>query len=109
MLKSFETILEALNETGTLATGEALKQFDTDGSDRKIKNEKWTSKFDPFKAYQTPYGEVQVARHVYQNSKGCKTYCPLENTARIIVTSTPRFAFINSNKFAKMASFLKMT
>jgi len=29
MLKSEEAILEALNETGTLATGEVLKQFDT--------------------------------------------------------------------------------
>ena len=104
MLKSEEAILEALNETGTLATGEALKQFDTDGSPIQIKNEKLTSKGEEFKAYQTPYGEVQVARHVYQSSKGGKTYCPLENDARIIVTSTPRFAKMVSNKFAKMAS-----
>jgi hypothetical protein len=31
LLDSEETIQTVLNEAGTLATGEALKQFDTDG------------------------------------------------------------------------------
>lgn len=104
MLESEEAILNALNETGTLATGEALKQFDTDGSPIQIQGEKWTSKGEDPKIYQTPYGEVEVTRHCYQSSKGGETYCPLEHDARIVVTSTPRFAKMVSNKHAKMSS-----
>jgi hypothetical protein len=52
------------------------------------------------KVYQTPYGEVVVERHVYQRSGGGKTYCPLEQEARIIITSTPLFAQQVSSKFA---------
>jgi hypothetical protein len=52
------------------------------------------------KAYQTPYGEVVVERHVYQRSGGGKTYCPLEREARIIMTSTPLFAKQVSSKLA---------
>lgn len=70
MLKSEETILKVLNETGTLATEEALKQFDTNGSPLKKNGEKWTSKGKEYKIYQTPYGEIQVERHVYQSSYG---------------------------------------
>ncbi len=44
------------------------------------------------KAYQTPYGEVVVERHVYQRSGSGKTYCPLERAGRIIITSTPLYA-----------------
>ena len=52
------------------------------------------------KAYQTPYGEVIVNRHVYQRSCGGKTYCPLERDGRIIMTSTPFFAKQVSSKLA---------
>lgn len=52
------------------------------------------------KAYQTPYGEVVIERHVYQRSGGGKTYCPLEREARIIITSTPLFAKQVSSKLA---------
>jgi hypothetical protein len=100
MLESEETILNALNEAGCLATGEALKRFDTDGSAIVIGGIKWTSKGEEPKYYQTPYGEVEVMRHVYQTSAGGKTFCPLERDARIVVTSTPRFAKVVSHKFA---------
>jgi hypothetical protein len=99
MLESEETILNALNEAGCRATGEALKRFDTDGSAIVIGGMKWTSKGEEPKYYQTPYGEVEVLRHVYQTSAGGKTYCPLERDARIVVTSTPRFAKVVSHKF----------
>jgi hypothetical protein len=42
-----------------------------------------------------------VERHVYQRSGGGKTDCPLEEAARIIVTSTPLFAQQVSSKFAE--------
>jgi hypothetical protein len=100
MLESEETILNALNEAGCIATGEALKRFDTDGSAILIGGMKWTSKGEEPKYYQTPYGEVEVLRHVYQTSAGGKTFCPLERDARIVVTSTPRFAKVVAHKFA---------
>ena len=77
-----------------------MKRFDTDGSVILIGGTKWTSKGEERKYYQTPYGEVEVLRHVYQTSAGGKTYCPLEREARIMVTSTPRFAKVVANKFA---------
>lgn len=52
------------------------------------------------KAYQTPYGEVVVERHVYQRSSRDKTYCPMERDARIIMTSTLLFANQVSSKRA---------
>jgi len=104
MLFSEESILEAVNNVGNLASQEILKSFDTDGSAIMIGSSKWTSKGQEIKAYQTPYGEISIPRHVYQSSKGGKTYCPLESNARIVVTSTPRFAKIVSNKYANLAS-----
>jgi len=52
------------------------------------------------KKYQTPYGEVSIERHVYQDNQGGKTFCPMERDARIVTTSTPRFAKRVSNKMA---------
>lgn len=104
MLKSEESILNAVNEVGTLATSEAIEQFDTDGNPIIKDSETWTSKGKEPKTYQTPYGEVEVFRHVYQSSKGGKVYCPLEDSARIVVTSTPQFAQMVSSKYANMPS-----
>jgi hypothetical protein len=104
MLECEEAIQVALNEAGTLATGEALKTFDTDGSPIVIGETTLTSKGQEPKTYQTPYGETVVERHVYQSSRGGKTYCPLERDARIVITSTPRFAKQISHKYAQMSS-----
>ena len=76
LLDSEETIQTVVNEAGTLATGEALKQFDTDGGAIQVGAEKWTSKGRQPKTYQTPYGAVEVERHVYQSSAGGTTICP---------------------------------
>ena len=100
MLMSEERILDALNEAGTMATGEILSQFDTDGSSIKIGNQIFRTKGQFEKNYQTPFGESRVLRHVYQSNSGGKTYCPLEQSARIVVTSTPRFAKIVSSKYS---------
>jgi hypothetical protein len=104
LLETEVTIQSVLNEAGTLATGEALKQFDTDGSPIEVDGKPWTSKGALPKTYQTPYGSVNILRHVYQSSTGGVTYCPLEVDARIIITSTPRFAKQISHKYAEMSS-----
>jgi hypothetical protein len=101
MLDTEEAIQQVLNHAGVLATGEALKQFDTDGTPLVFGSTRWTSKGQEPKAYQSPYGEVGVDRHVYQTGEGGATFCPLEREARIILTSTPRFAKQISNKYGE--------
>lgn len=104
MLDSENTVQNAINELGTVATGELLKTFDTEGEDIQFGSVKMTSKGQLEKYYQTPYGEVNVARHVYQSAAGGATFCPLEKEARIILTSTPRFAAQVSHKMATVAA-----
>ena len=102
MLQAEDAILEALNEAGQVATQEAIQKFDTDGNPLMIDGIKWYSKGCLPKTYQTPYKDVSVSRHVYQQSGGGSTFCPMEQRARIIGTATPRFARMVSNKIARM-------
>jgi len=99
-----QTIQERLNQAGVVVTQEALEQFDTDGSPISVGSLKFTSKGQLPKEYQTPYGVATVARHVYQSSQGGKTYCPLDRDARIVVSSTPRFAKMIAHKYAEFGS-----
>jgi hypothetical protein len=104
MLDFEETLQHRLNEAGVVATAEGLKQFDTDGSPLTVGSSKLTTKGPVEKDYQTPYGVATVARHVYQGNHGGATYCPLDRDARIVVSSTPRFAKILSHKYAEFSS-----
>src|SRR3954452_17803780 len=104
MLDFEETLQQQLNAAGVLATQEGLQQFDTDGSPITVGATKLTSKGRLPKDYQTPYGMARVERHVYQRPQGGATYCPLDRDARIIVSSTPKFAKMVSNKYAEFGS-----
>ena len=104
MLETEEAIQGALHGAGCLASREALGYFDTDGSPIQIGAELWRTKGRQPKCYQTPYGEVELERHVSQRSGGGATYCPLERDARIVITSTPRFAKQVSSKLAQGAA-----
>jgi hypothetical protein len=104
MLDSEEVIQQRLNEAGVLATQEALQRFDADGSPIQVGDTKLTSKGKLKKEYQTPYGVAPVERYVYQSSRGGKTYCPLDRNARIVVSSTPKFAKMVSHKYAEFGS-----
>lgn len=104
MLDFEEALQDRLNEAGVVATAEGLKQFDTDGSPITVGPVKFTSKGQVEKEYQTPYGVAAVARHVYQSNQGGPTYCPLDRDARIVVSSTPRFAKVLSHKYAEFSS-----
>jgi hypothetical protein len=104
MLDFEETLQQQLNAAGVLATQEALQQFDTDGTPITVGSITLTSKGPIPKEYQTPYGAATVERHVYQSSQGGATYCPLDRDARIIVSSTPKFAKMASSKYAEFGS-----
>jgi hypothetical protein len=101
MLEAEEAIQDALNEVGLLGTEEKLKRFDTDGSPIQLGSVRMTSKGQFTQEYETPYGSVALPRHVYQTSEGGKTFCPLEETARMILNATPKFAKMISYKYAE--------
>ncbi len=102
MMEMESGILDSCNEVGCLATTEALKKFDTDGSPIMLGTTKLTVRVKDNKTYQTPYGRVELQRHVYQTTKGGKIYCPLEDKARIIRNATPKFAKQISHKYSNM-------
>ncbi len=104
MLDAEDAIQDALNEAGVVATAEALGRFDADGKPITIDGVKLTSKGRLPKDYQTPYGVATVGRHVYQPSRGGRTFCPLDDAARIVVSSTPRFAKQVAHKYAEFGS-----
>ena len=70
----------------------------------KSAKKKYTAKIKENKEYQTPYGAVNIKRHVYQSSSGGKIYVPLENGSRVIHGATPKFAKILSHKYASMSA-----
>lgn len=56
-------------------------------------------------AYQTPYGEVVVERHLYQSSAGGATICPLEQQCQLrFGSATPRLAELVSFKLASQTA-----
>lgn len=102
LLEMEAAVQEASNAVGRCATEEALKRFDADGSPIRIGEIKLTARGRDPKAYQTPYGEVEIERYVYQSSRGGRIYCPLEQGARIVRGATPRFASQLSHKYAQL-------
>lgn len=104
MLDAEEAIQDTLNQADAAATEEALRRFDADGEPIRIGPTKFTSMGKVRKEYQTPYGVAAIDRHVYQGSKGGKTYCPLDRDARIVVSSTPRFAKMLAHKYAEFGA-----
>jgi len=100
-LSGEEIIQQALNAAGMLASKALLKKFDTDGSPIEVAGIRLTSKGQVLKKYHTPYGVVDVERHVYQTSAGGETFCPLDKEARIVGSATPKFAKMVSHKYAR--------
>lgn len=104
MVSGEEIIQVAANALGELATKELLKIFDTDGSPIKFGSLYFTSKGKVNKEYETPYGKIGIERHVYQNSNGGSTFCPLDHDARIINSATPKFAKMVANKYSRSSA-----
>ena len=73
LIEMENTILDATNGIGCLATAAALKRFDSNGSPIIREGIKWTAKGQDAKKYQTPYGVAEIERTVYQTSQGGHT------------------------------------
>ena len=104
MLSSEELIQEGVNQAGLLATEHSLSRFDTDGTPIKVGEKKYTTKGHFSKTYQCSFGEFTLSRHVYQSNEGGTTYCPLDNDARILVYSTPKFVKMVGQKYSQSDS-----
>jgi len=104
MLEDEQALQQSLNEAGQVAMGPMLKQFDTHGEPLRVEGVKHTVKDYAPQTYETPYGPVQVERHTYQSSQGGRAYVPLENDARMILNSTPRYGQIVSGKYARFGA-----
>ena len=104
MLSTEESIQQGVNQAGLVATEYALSRYDTDGRPIEVNEKKYTSKGQYLKTYQCPFGEFELCRHVYQSNEGGITYCPLDNDARILVFSTPKFAKMVSGKYSQSGS-----
>lgn len=102
LLEAEDKIQAAVNAVGCLATEEALKRFDADGTPIVLGKVTGTHKMSNPKPYQTPYGEVTIERHLYQTAQGGRAYGPLEHHGRIIRHATPRFAKPLAHKYAEM-------
>ncbi len=105
MLEFEDHLQDQLNTAGRLASAKQLEHLDADGSPIKLGSIKLTSKKKKeLKVYESSWGPLPVERYVYQSSKGGKTFCPLDQNARIVVNSTPAFARMVSWKYANMAA-----
>jgi hypothetical protein len=104
MLDMEQAIQNGVNETGCIATKEALTKFEATGRPIQIGSVKMTSKGKVKKEYETPYGTIELERHVYQTAKGGKVFCPLDEKARIIIHSTPKFAKMITYKYASLSA-----
>ena len=73
----------ALHGLGQEVMAEALSRYDTEGEPIRLGSYVMTSKGRSPECYKTLFGEVALERHTYQSSAGGKTFCPLEQNARI--------------------------
>jgi hypothetical protein len=93
----------ALNDVVTSSVTECLQRFDTDGEPILCGGVEFTSKGRFPETYQCTGGECVVQRHVYQSSRGGRTFCPLEERARILENATPCFAEMISHKYSRQS------
>ena len=104
MLADEQALQQSLNEAGQVAMVPMLKQFDTHGEPIRVGGVKHTVKNYAPQTYETPYGPVPVERHTYQTCQGGRAYVPLENDARMILNSTPRYSQMVSGKYARFGA-----
>jgi hypothetical protein len=94
---------EQLNGVITQAMTECLQRFDTAGEPIFVGGVEFTSKGRFPAVYQCSGGECLLERQIYQSSKGGRTFCPLEDRARIVENATPCFAEMLASKYSRQS------
>jgi hypothetical protein len=93
----------ALHEAGREVMERLLALYDTDGEPIEQGKARLTSKGRQEETYQSLFGPVRVARHVYQSAEGGITWCPLEERARILENATCQFAAVIAAKYSALS------
>lgn len=93
----------ALHEAGREVMEHLLALYDTDGEPLEQGKTRLTSKGRQEQSYQSLFGPVRVARHVYQSAEGGVTWCPLEERARILENATCQFAAVIAAKYSALS------
>jgi hypothetical protein len=91
----------AVNCIGSSIMGYALSAFDSEGEPLRVGSHWLHSRGIHTETYQTSFGPITLARHLYQVPEGGAMYVPLEDRARIIGLSTPLFASSIAGKYAQ--------
>ena len=93
-------VQQALHEAGGSIMESVLSRYDTDGEPLERDGVCDTSKGRQEQTYQSIFSPCTLARHVYQNGDGGKTWCPLEERARILDHATCQFACLIGAKYS---------
>ena len=99
-LEAERSLHRALNAAGACIMQTLLSRYDTDGEPLERAGTWFTSKGRSPAVYQTLSGEVTVERHLYQSPDGGRTFCPLEERARIAHDATLHFGSIIAEKYS---------
>lgn len=103
--QSEQMVQQITNQIGKELTLEILQSRDTDQSTIKEDGRTWYRKNASTGTYQTIYGEVTLARHLYQTSAGGATRCPMEESCQLSFGgATPLLAELLSFKISAMTS-----
>jgi hypothetical protein len=81
--QSEQIVQQIINQIGKELTLEMLQSRDCDQATIEREGRIWYRKEASKGSYQTPYGEVTLARHLYQTSAGGATRCPLEENCQL--------------------------
>lgn len=98
-----QMVQEIVTQIGKELTLKQLQSRDTDQATLQRGGQTWYRKELSNGVYQTLYGEVSVARHLYQTSAGGATHCPMEQDCQLSFGgATPLLADILSFKVSAM-------
>jgi hypothetical protein len=101
--QSEQIVQQIVNQIGKELTLEMLRRRDCDRPTIEHKGQTWYRKEASNACYQTLYGEVTLARHLYQTSAGGPTRCPMEEHCQLSFgAATPLLAEMLSFKVSAM-------
>src|SRR5262245_39414778 len=101
--QSEQIVQQIVNQIGNELTLETLQGRDSDQAMIEREEQTWYRKEASFGSYQTLYGEVTLARHLYQTSAGGAMRCPMEENCQLSFgAATPLLAETPSFKVSAM-------
>jgi hypothetical protein len=103
-LESEEEIMDTVNAVGREMTAQSLQAHDVNAERIVLGEITAYSKGLSNEVYQSPYGPIEIPRHVFQTSQGGRIIIPLETSSKIVDKTTPKFAKQVSSKYTTMSA-----